>query len=106
MPISCPCCKASNDAGPNCRRCKADLALLFALEGDRASRLERARRLATESRFASALAELNRAEQLQQGDEVVRLKAAVMLLNRDFAGALRTYHELATRNPSARQACS
>ena len=28
----CPCCKANNDSGPACRRCKADLSLLFAFE--------------------------------------------------------------------------
>lgn len=30
MPVPCPCCKAANDTGPACRRCKADLSLLFA----------------------------------------------------------------------------
>lgn len=29
MTIVCPCCRAGNDAGPACRRCKADLSLLF-----------------------------------------------------------------------------
>ena len=28
MPVPCPCCKAANDTGPGCRRCKADLSLL------------------------------------------------------------------------------
>ena len=90
MPIPCPCCKASNDAGPNCRRCKADLALLYAIEADRTALIERAR-------SSNCIEPLDRAEQLRQGDDIVRLRATVMLLQRDFAGALRTYHELASR---------
>ena len=31
--IRCPVCKAENSQGPTCRRCKADLSLLFRLEG-------------------------------------------------------------------------
>ena len=93
MSIPCPCCKASNDAGPNCRRCKADLALLFAIEADRTALMERAR----VSNPVEALEALDRAERLRQGDDIVRLKAAARLLQRDFAGAFRTYHELASR---------
>lgn len=89
MPIPCPCCKASNDAGPNCRRCKADLALLFAIEDNRTALIERAR----SSNFVEALDALDRAEQLRQGDDIVRLRATMKLLHRDFAGALRTYDE-------------
>ena len=98
MPIPCPCCKASNDAGPNCRRCKADLALLFAIEADRTALIECAR----SSNSVEALDALDRAEQLRQGDDIVRLRATVMLLHGDFAGALRTYHELPTTHPYAR----
>ncbi len=29
--LSCPVCKAENAQGPFCRRCKADLSLLFSL---------------------------------------------------------------------------
>ena len=102
MPIPCPCCKASNDDGPNCRRCKADLALLFAIEADRTATLERARSLVAGLNFDEAIAALDRANHLRQGDDFVRRKAAVKLLQRDFAGALRVYHELATTQPSVR----
>jgi predicted ATPase len=37
MSLACPCCKAANDVGPNCRRCKADLSLAFAFEAHVAS---------------------------------------------------------------------
>ena len=95
MPVPCPCCKASNDAGPNCRRCKADLSLLFAVESQRALLIDEARRFAAESRFPEALAALDRAAQLRQGSDVSQLRAPVLLLSRDFAGALRAYQDSA-----------
>jgi hypothetical protein len=94
MPVPCPCCKASNDAGPNCRRCKADLSLLFAIESQRSALLDGARRLANESRFAESLATLERAAQLRRAADVLCLRAAVLLLSRDFAGAFQQHQEL------------
>jgi hypothetical protein len=99
MPVPCPCCKASNDTGPACRRCKADLSLLFAVEDERASLVAAARTLAAESRHSESLAALERAAQLRRTDDVLRLRAAVRLLARDFDGALRAYHELASPRP-------
>ena len=37
--MKCPVCRAENDQGPQCRRCKADLALLFTLADQRRSAL-------------------------------------------------------------------
>jgi hypothetical protein len=93
MPIPCPCCKAANDAGPNCRRCKADLSLLFQLEFDRAALVVHARELVAESRFSESLAALDRAAQLRRGDDVQRLRVVALLLSRDYAGALAAYHD-------------
>ena len=93
MPIPCPCCKAANDAGPACRRCKADLSLLFQLEADRAALVAEARELASESRFPESLSALARAVQLRRGDDVQRLRAVALLLSRDYAGALAAYHD-------------
>jgi Flp pilus assembly protein TadD len=95
MPVPCPCCKASNDTGPACRRCKSDLSLLLAVEDERASLVAAARTLAAESRHSESLAALDRAAQLRRTDDVLRLRAAVLLLARDFAGARRAYDELA-----------
>ena len=97
MTVPCPCCKASNDTGPACRRCRADLSLLFAVEDERASLFAAARELAAEARHSESLAALERAAQLRRTDDVLRLRAAVLLLARDFAGAFRAYHELANR---------
>ena len=103
MPVPCPCCKASNDAGPACRRCKADLSLLFAVEGQRAAALADARRLAAAGHVRESLAALDRAAQLRGGPDVSRLRAAVALLARDFPAALRAYHDVAAppRSPGS-----
>src|SRR4051812_24819473 len=95
MPVPCPCCRASNDTGPTCRRCKADLSLLFPLEAERTSVAAAAGALAAESRYSESLAAIERAAQLRRGDDVSRVRATVLLLARDFAGALAAYHELA-----------
>lgn len=95
MPISCPCCKASNEAGPTCRRCKADLLLLFTLEARRAALIGEARRLAAECRFPESAAILAEAAQLRQGADVQQLRAVVSLLARDFPAALKA-HQSAT----------
>lgn len=98
MTVPCPCCKASNDTGPNCRRCKADLSLLFAVEEQRTAAVEEARQLAAAGQFPGSLAALDRAAQLRRGPDVPRLRAAVLILARDFPAALRAYHEQATRS--------
>ena len=98
MPVPCPCCKASNDAGPSCRRCKADLASLFAVDAQRTVILTEARRLAVESRFAESLAALDRAAQLRRDADVSRARAVVLLLAREFPAALSAYHELRPAN--------
>lgn len=97
MPIPCPCCKALNDKPPTCRRCKADLSLLFAIDGERNSLLDAARTFATESRYSESLAALEKAAQLRQGNDVSQARAAVLLLARNFPAALRAYHELGDR---------
>jgi hypothetical protein len=94
VPVPCPCCKASNDTGPNCRRCKADLSLLSAVEVQRDDLVGDACRLAAKSRFPESLAALDRAAQLRRGDDVARLRAAVLLLAGDFPAALSAYHEV------------
>lgn len=94
MAVPCPCCKATNDAPPACRRCKADLSLLWAVEADRAAAVAAARDHAAGGRFADAAAELGRAAQLRRSPDVLRLMAAARLLARDFPAAAAAYHEL------------
>ncbi len=53
--MRCPVCKAEAP-GPQCRRCKADLAVLFDLESARRAQLEAAREHLAQGRLPEALA--------------------------------------------------
>jgi hypothetical protein len=97
-PITCPCCKASNDAA-TCRRCKADLRLLVAVADRQGFLLSRARADAAAGKFADALRSLDETEAVRGGAEVCRLRAAVHLLSGDFAAAWAVYHRLSADRP-------
>ena len=60
MSVTCPCCRAATESGPACRRCKADLGLLFALEQQRRRAIESSKQRAVSAAihgdFAAALA--------------------------------------------------
>jgi hypothetical protein len=87
MPLTCPACRAANDAGPACRRCKADLALCFAVERQRAATVAAARAAAAQGDLPRAFSHAGRAAALRRGDDVRQLRAALALLAGDFAGA-------------------
>jgi hypothetical protein len=90
-PIPCPVCRARVESGPLCRRCKADLSLLFALEARRDAALAAARRALAAGRADEALARAAEAEQLRHGADARRLIALAHLLRRDFAAAWQWY---------------
>jgi hypothetical protein len=94
-PIRCPVCRADNADGPTCRRCRADLSLLFRLERQRARALEGARRHAQAGDADGVLREAGQAHGLRKGEDSRRLLALGHLLARDFAGAWRWYSALA-----------
>jgi hypothetical protein len=89
--MRCPVCRAENDEGPQCRRCRADLALLFTLEQQRRQVLDAAYRnlVAGDMRRARALSEGARA--LHDDGEARRISAVCALLCGDFAAAWRAY---------------
>jgi hypothetical protein len=89
--MRCPVCKAENNQGPQCRRCKADLMLLFTLEGQRGRALAEARRSLTQGLWRRAAACAAEAGRLRGGDDARRLEAIARMLGRDFAGAWRVY---------------
>lgn len=91
MTIPCPCCRAANTAN-TCRRCKADLSLLFAVEARREYHLTLARRFAAELRTEEAVTHLARATALRPGPDLNPLRAAVRLLAGRPADALAAYH--------------
>jgi hypothetical protein len=96
--LRCPVCKADNSQGPNCRRCRADLSLLFALEEQREHAMAEARAALAEAP-ARSLREAMRADQLRSDDTSRRLVAVAALSCRDFALAWRTY-ALVSLSPS------
>jgi hypothetical protein len=89
--MRCPVCKADNLQGPQCRRCKADLSLLFALEEQRRRTLASARRCLERNDWEEAAQCAKTADWLRSDEESRRLAAVVHLLGRDFPAAWRCY---------------
>jgi hypothetical protein len=108
--MRCPVCKADNSQGPLCRRCKADLGLLFQLEAERAAALAAARQHLAEGAFGQAVQLAERADGLRRDDESRRLLAAACLMQRDFVRAWALFQEgrggVAAGSPAANGAGS
>ena len=85
--MQCPVCRADNEEGPQCRRCRADLSLLFCLQVRRERVLEQARQALAEGNLGQALSRAAEADGWRRDDESRQLLALVHLLGRDFAGA-------------------
>jgi hypothetical protein len=115
--MRCPVCKADNDQGPACRRCKADLSLLWALEARREALLASVRhrlarfnpaavtsndnpvtRLEARIERRQIIEDVNAATQIRADTDTAKLTAIARLLTRDFAGAWRAY--LAAKAPT------
>lgn len=94
MTIRCPVCRADNDTGTSCRRCKADLAPLVELEERRALALGQAAHAGAAGDFAAVLLYARQAQVLRAGADVLQWLAVGYLLLGDFAQA-RVYHRLA-----------
>ena len=86
--MQCPVCKARNDAGPQCRRCRADLSALFDLESCRGRLLAEAYLAIRSGRWDRASTTAQRASELRRDDESQRLVALCALMQRDFPTAL------------------
>ena len=89
--MRCPACAADNAQGPQCRRCRADLALLFNLDEQRGRLLDVARGELARGRTPEALRAAERAHELRRDEESRRLLAVCQLLQRNFAAAWRVY---------------
>jgi hypothetical protein len=91
MLIRCPACRADNTQGPACRRCKADLSLLFALEARREELLGQARSFVAAGQWPQARQAAEEADGLRRDEESLKLVALTALLCRDFHQAWRSY---------------
>jgi len=89
--MRCPVCKADNSQGPQCRRCKADLSALFALEGQRAQTLAAASLGLLYGQTKAAVELAQHADWLRRDVDSLRMLALEALLQRDFAQAWRYY---------------
>ena len=92
--MRCPVCKAENAQGPSCRRCKADLSLLFELEEQRTQLLQAARADLAAGRWQPAVESADDADWLRSDDTSRRLRLLTHLFSRDFAGAWEVYRDL------------
>ena len=97
--LRCPVCRADNGQGPACRRCKADLSLLLALEDHRQALLAEARQHAAVGRWRTFLSAVEQAHALHADDQTRRLRAAGLLLVGDREAAL--LQALTTQETSA-----
>jgi hypothetical protein len=84
----CPVCRANNDIGPGCRRCKADLSLLFELETHRCAHLTKAQALLGDEAACSAA---RAADDICHGADAQQLLAVAALLCGDHASAWQAY---------------
>ena len=82
--MRCPVCRAEND-DVTCRRCKADLSLLVALEQARHHALTEAALSAAEGNGMRTLAFAEKAHRLRRDPDSWRWLAVGGLLIRDFA---------------------
>jgi hypothetical protein len=89
--MRCPVCKAENTTGPQCRRCRADLSLLFALEEQRERAVASARRALGRGESGPAVTAAAAAEALRSGGDLQRLLVLGYLMGRDFARAWEEY---------------
>jgi hypothetical protein len=101
--MRCPVCKAENVQGPQCRRCKADLTPLAALEVQRRGELEATRRCLAGGDWVGAARHVAEADWLQTDDESRRLVAVARLLCGDYAAAWEAYQSLCGRPGPGRE---
>jgi hypothetical protein len=97
MKLACPVCKAETLTSP-CRRCKADLSLLFALHKEREQALTRAETALREYQGSEALEQAKRAHTLKRDDRSRRVLGMAALLTGDYAEALRCARALLQEN--------
>jgi hypothetical protein len=92
--MRCPVCRAENE-DPTCRRCRADLSPLIALESQRAHELGAAAVAAAQGQGAEVVYHAELAQRLRSGADALRWLALGHLLQRDFPRALAYYQRVA-----------
>src|SRR5437879_5774363 len=92
-PLRCPVCRAEYLSGTQCRRCRADLSLLAALEGQRDRLLAAASASLAAGQLEEAVGHAREAAALRSGADSAQVEALAQLLQRDFEQAWRCYRQ-------------
>jgi hypothetical protein len=95
--LRCPVCRAENGQGPNCRRCKADLSLLFALEQQREGHVSAARQAILTNDWSLAEYHTVEASTIRNDVDISQLEAMIALLRGDFPRAWARYPSMKTQ---------
>jgi hypothetical protein len=95
MTVVCPACRAEN-AERTCRRCRADLNLLWDLEIERQTLLVDAARALSERDWAKSIDLAQAALNLRAGADAARLIACAHLLRGKFYRALEWHARAAS----------
>jgi hypothetical protein len=99
--MRCPVCRAENEEGTACRRCRVDLTLLVTLEQTRRYMLAQAADAAASGDGAKTLGHAESAHRLRADTDTWRWLAVGGLLVRDFALALACYRQARSAGPDA-----
>lgn len=97
--MRCPVCRAENGLEPTCRRCKADLTLVVAVETQRQHALAEAARCAQAGDGVGALHAARLAHEIRPGADSCRMLALAHLLRRDYPQALHNRNLAAAAAP-------
>ena len=92
--ITCPVCRARVETGPLCRRCKADLSLLFDLERTRRMKLNEALTALKHQDLLGADALLAEIDWMRSDQESRRALAVLSLLSGDIAMAVQRHQQV------------
>jgi hypothetical protein len=85
--MRCPVCRAADNQGQQCRRCKADLGLLVRLEASRRRLLGAATAAIARGDVEACGRNAEQAQRLRPDADALRLIGLAALLRRDFARA-------------------
>jgi hypothetical protein len=99
--MRCPVCRAEIAESPQCRRCRADLSLLFTLQAGRNQAMNAAYQCVARNQLGQALAIAGEMDASCRDDDSKRLLALIQLLRGDFAQAWRHYSQRFLRATAA-----
>lgn len=101
MTLRCPVCRADNTEPGNCRRCRADLSMLWSLEARRQSLFAECRVAVGAGRGGDVLRLAGEAHALRHGEDSRMYLTLGHLLERNFHDALRALSLTSMSDPPA-----